>query len=436
MRSLYARIVLWGFGTLMLSLAGFFLISRAMMRRSDGGPFESLGAFTTAGARESLASGGPSALKVYLDKLNRYFRAEHLLLDRNGRDLASGADRSDLLRFGNSGVHRLEGPGDRDVILSPSKDGRVLFAVIVAPHFRIADLLPYYAPVLAVVAALCWLLAFRLVSPLRALASAVERFGRGDLAARVKTRRRDEIGDLARSFNSMAQRLETLLTAERRLLQDISHELRSPLARLSFAIELSRNAADRDFAASRMKRELDRLAGLVGALLEMTRAEGDPTSWRATEVPIDPLLRDAVFDSDIEARERGCRLEVNGSSHAAVQGDPELLRRAIDNVVRNAIRYSPPGERVEVAVERSNGSVRVSVRDYGPGVPEQDLPKLFEPFFRVDGSRGEATGGLGLGLAIARRAVQLHHGEITAGNAQPGLRVTLTIPVSAAELRT
>lgn len=431
MRSLYARIALWCFGTLILSLVGFFVISNAILHRRGGGPFESLGAFVMDSARESLASGGPGALDAYLRKLNFYFHAEHHLLSPGGRDLASGADRSDLLRFGTNGFYHLGGPADRDLIVSPSKDGSVLFVTIFPPPFRITSLLPYYLLILAAIAALCWLLAFRIVSAVRALAGAVERFGRGDLAARVKTGRRDEIGDLARSFNSMAQRIETLLTAERRLLQDISHELRTPLMRLGFAVELSRTAADRDAAAARMSKDLDHLGKLVGALLEMTQAEGDPTSWSATNVPIDRLVQDAVSDSEIEADGRGCHLDLKGSAGASVQGDPELLRRAIDNVMRNAIRYSPRGAPVEVVVERSGGNVRISVRDHGPGVPEELLLKLFEPFFRVDESRDAATGGIGLGLAIARRAIQLHHGEISARNAQPGLLVTVTLPLSA-----
>jgi two-component system sensor histidine kinase CpxA len=431
MRSLYARIVLWCFSTLILSLIAFFVISNALVRRRGPGPFESLGAFVMDSARESLALGGPPALDAYLRKLNAYFHGEHYLLDPNGRDLATGADRRDLLRFGRSGFHHLEGPGERDVIISPSRDGHVLFVTVAPPPFRIGSLLPYYLLILAVVAALCWLLAFRIVSPLRTLAAAVDRFGGGELSARVEERRSDEIGLLARSFNGMARRIETLLTAERQLLQDISHELRSPLARLSFAVELSRNARDRDAAVARMKKDVDRLGHLVGALVEMTRAEGDPAAWRPTPVAIDALVRETVADSDIEAEARGCGLEVSGASEASVQGDAELLRRAIDNVVRNAIRYSPPGGTVHVTVERNGASVQISVRDQGPGVPEDLLPKLFQPFFRVDDSRDAATGGVGLGLAIARRAVQLHHGDIAAANAQPGLLVTVKLPAGS-----
>ena len=137
---------------------------------------------------------------------------------------------------------------------------------------------PYYVLILAAVALLCWLLALAIVRPIRQLAGAVDRFGSGDLAIRIPARRADEVGDLARAFNRMAERIETLMTAERRLLQDISHELRSPLARLHLASELARTATDRDLAFARIQKEVDRLTTLVETLIEMTRAEGDPAT--------------------------------------------------------------------------------------------------------------------------------------------------------------
>jgi two-component system sensor histidine kinase CpxA len=148
--------------------------------------------------------------------------------------------------------------------------------------------LPYYFLIFAAVALVCWLLAVNIANPLRDLSRAVERFGRGDLSVRLKSRRKDEIGDLSRSFDRMAERIGTLMTGERRLLQDVSHELRSPLARLSFAAELVRTAADRDAAVERMKREIDRIADLVGTLVEVARAEGDPSATRLEPLRLRP----------------------------------------------------------------------------------------------------------------------------------------------------
>jgi two-component system sensor histidine kinase CpxA len=282
---------------------------------------------------------------------------------------------------------------------------------------------------MAAVGLLGWWLAIDIVRPLRAIATAVDRFGRGELGARVQAQRGDEIGRLGDAFNQMAARIETLLTAERRLLQDISHELRSPLARLNIAIELARTAPDRDAAAARLQKEVDRLTALVGSILEVTRAEGDPGARRSEVVDVETLLRDVAQTCQLEAEARQCRLVVRAGVARPIQGDSELLRRALENVVRNAIRYAPAGTDVELQAEEGPKGLTITVRDTGSGVPDQFLPRLSQPFFRVEDARDySATGGVGLGLSIARRAVQLHRGTLVAENANPGLRVTLTFP--------
>jgi two-component system sensor histidine kinase CpxA len=218
------------------------------------------------------------------------------------------------------------------------------------------------------------------------------------------------------------------VTAERRLLQDVSHELRSPLARLSFAAELMKGADDPEAAASRMKREIARLSRLVAALLEVNSAEGDPSSRKTQRFLLTDLVREIVEDCAFEAEAHQVRIESMLDSAAIVEGDPELIRRAVENVVRNAIRFAPHDSAVMVRMADCPGNVVISIRDCGPGAPPELLSRIFDPFFRVDESRDGATGGAGLGLSIARRAVLLHHGEIIAENASPGLRVRTTIP--------
>jgi two-component system sensor histidine kinase CpxA len=235
------------------------------------------------------------------------------------------------------------------------------------------------------------------------------------------------MGQLARSFDQMAERIQTLLAAERRLLLDISHELRSPLARLAVAVELARSGEDAEAALNRIQKEADRLNSLVGELLEVTRAEGDPASLRDEPVRLDEVLRDLVEDCSLEAKAQGCRIELTANPPAEVRGDAELLRRAIENVVRNAIRHAPPNTAVEVGLTK-NAGVTVRVRDHGPGIPEEHLPRIFDPFYRVDTDRSRSSGGVGLGLAIARRAVELHRGHIAARNSNPGLLVEIEIP--------
>jgi two-component system sensor histidine kinase CpxA len=200
---------------------------------------------------------------------------------------------------------------------------------------------------------------------------------------------------------------------------------------LSFAAELTKTAEDRHAAAARLRKEIDRLTSMVGSLLQMTRLEGDPSSSNQEEVPLETLLRDLVEDCRVEAEARGCRLMLDAVTAPPVIGDRELLRRAVENVIRNAIRYAPEGTPIETHLECALDAALITVRDYGPGVPEELLPKIFTPFFRVDASRDNATGGVGLGLAIAQRAVTLHRGRLRARNMEPGLLVSIELPLVA-----
>ena len=179
----------------------------------------------------------------------------------------------------------------------------------------------------------------------------------------------------------------------------------------------------------RIQKEADRLNALVGELLQVTRAEGDASRLRSEPVALDELVGAIVEDGRLEAEPRGCGIAFE-SDPVSIAGDPELLRRAIENVVRNAIRYSPLGRVVEVqSIRECDEGASVQVRDYGPGVPEESLSRLFDAFYRVEPDRDRASGGVGLGLAIARRAIELHHGTVTARNAHPGLVVEVELPV-------
>jgi two-component system sensor histidine kinase CpxA len=288
---------------------------------------------------------------------------------------------------------------------------------------------PQHLWIIGLVVLLCYGFAYHLTSPVRRLRSVVDCFGRGDFSARAPANRKDELGELARSFNQMAGRIQTLLAAERRLLLDISHELRSPLARLGVAVELARSGEDRDHMLDRIQKEADRLNELVGELLQVTRVEADPSMQKADAVHLDELLADLVYDSLLEAKAKDCALLLKAPASAVVSGDEELIRRALENVIRNAIRYAPRGTAVDIELAKFYDSVVVSVRDYGPGVPDEALTRIFDPFYRVDSDRNRASGGLGLGLAIARRSVELHKGKLSAQNARPGLLVTIEFPI-------
>jgi two-component system sensor histidine kinase CpxA len=434
MRSIYAKVLVWSLGTFALSLVAYWGIWRTLERRGprDDDPMRRINQMVEDDLVHAYEEGGPDHLRAALKKLDAYLPGEHVLTDSQGRDLVTGVDRSELLRHGRPGGGPPRLPDGRFILIGPRRPGgsRYRFISIVRPWFDPPNILPYYGAVVLVIAGMGSMLAMHLAAPLQRLRRVVDRFGQGDLAARVKSTRRDEIGELSRSFDQMANRLETLLEAERRLLQDVSHELRSPLTRLDVAVDLAETSDDPRASLGRIKRDINRLTVLVNELLQLTRAEGDPEALDWGEVELDNVLRELVDDCSLEAEARDCQLNWHETGSVSVRGETELLHRAIENVVRNAIRHAPEGTKVDVALEQADGVAKVIVRDFGPGVPVEHLSSIFEPFFRVEGHRSRASGGVGLGLAIARRAVALHRGRIVARNAHPGLEVTIEVPVA------
>jgi len=434
MKSIYKKILLWAFATMVISMIGFFAVTRSIeMRLGINDLFRRTQILELDQIRAAYESGGSRQAADFIERMKHTMGwSSAWVLGPDNRDLATGADRSDLIaEVAGRWQRPVDTKHDGTVFALRSPDGHYTLIAGSTVPFEPWTFLPYYGLILLNIALLCWPLAWHINSPLRSLARTVDRFGQGDLSTRAKSKRRDEIGELARSFDRMADRLETLLTAERRLLQDVSHELRSPLARLSFAAALLNTEPDRQKAEARIQKEVGRLSTLVGSLLEMTRAEGDPASRQFRTIQIQDLLRDVVDDCSVEAAARSCRISIESSEPASITGDEELIRRAVENVLRNAIRYSPERETVTVRLESSEGSTKIEIRDRGPGVPEEQLSEIFQPFVRVDDSRNDATGGVGLGLAIAMRAVRLHNGWIKAKNAEPGLRIMIGIPQTA-----
>ncbi len=434
MRSIFIKILVWFAVTLIICLAGFMITNQVRYRFAPGSrDFISRSlAFVVTEARHAYETGGRAALREYFARLETYFPGRHALVDAHGIDLATGRDISGELR--NVGPRWSPATQRRMAILWPSPDGKYRVLINAASPLGPWNPLPAYLWIAVMGVLFCYILAVQLASPLRTLEQKVERFGRGDLAVRARARRRDGIGKLTEAFNVMADRIETLLTAERRLLQDVSHELRSPLARLKFAVELARTSPDRDSAMDRINKEVERLSSLVSELLEVTRAESDPENRRADEIAVPGLLKDVVEDSAVEAQAQNKHVHLMINSEPVIaRGDKELLRRAVENVIRNAIRYTPQGSQVEVQLRASQDSCVIGVRDYGPGVPQSSLPNLFKPFYRVETDRSRiAGGGVGLGLSIAERAIALHDGTIRAQNASPGLLVEIELPAQVA----
>jgi two-component system sensor histidine kinase CpxA len=288
---------------------------------------------------------------------------------------------------------------------------------------------------LAVLAAglFCYGLAFYLTAPIVKLRLATRKLADGDLQTRVGRqigKRRDELSGLAKDFDEMAERIESLVTTEKRLTQDISHELRSPLARLNVALELARAKAnpETETLLNRIETESTRVNEMISHLLMLSKLETDSQTFEKKRINLTRLFEQVVSDGDFEAAALGKAVKILHKDEAEILGNENLLRSAIENVLRNAVRYTKDATTVEVSLKKENKKISVTVRDFGAGVPEVDLKKLFRPFYRVQTARDRKSGGIGLGLAIAERAVNVHHGAIEAQNIGDGLVVKIDLP--------
>ena len=299
---------------------------------------------------------------------------------------------------------------------------------------------------IAVLSAVMSLLAARYVTnPVRAIRSAAHALAEGKLTARARDSRseqarskkkEDEVQGLLSDFNYMADKLENLVEAQKHLVRDVSHELRSPLARLTLAIELIRQSpGEVSEHLTRIEREIKHLDALVGRLLLLSRLEAGLQVLSLEWLDLVDIVLQVVDDTRVEAVARPCVVHVLQPEECPMRGDAELLRSVIENIVRNAIRHTAADSDVSIHLSCASGSVaQLVVEDCGSGVPDADLQRIFEPFYRVDSSRQRISGGFGLGLAIAERAVSLHRGTIEAYNRvdRSGLRVEIRIPLDFA----
>ncbi len=285
---------------------------------------------------------------------------------------------------------------------------------------------------------ICYFLTRYITSPILRLQEMSRMLAAGDLSVRAGptlTRRRDEIGNLIRDFNAMASRIEELVSRQRQLTSDVSHELRSPLARLNVALDLGRQRKGNDPAFEQMEEDIRLLDEMIGRLLTIAKLDMSAPQVPMTEVDLEDLVAQIVRNAEFESGDPHGGIRFTSSAQCSVWGNVELLQSAIENVVRNAVRYTEKGTFVEVNMQcedvSATPSIRLTVRDFGPGVPDAELSNIFQPFYRVANARDRQSGGTGLGLAIADRVVRIHGGTIRAENAAPpGLRIEVILPQS------
>lgn len=278
----------------------------------------------------------------------------------------------------------------------------------------------------------CYALALYLTSPIRKLREAAQKLADGDLQTRVAGqvgRRRDELADLARDFDIMAERIESLITSQQRLTRDVSHELRSPLARMNVALEIAKQKSNGDSAPilERIEKESRRLNEMISRLLMLAKLESGTDDIECDQIDLADLVREIAADADFEAHSKGKSVVVSSAEGCTVPGSENLLRSAIENVLRNAVRYTGEGTAVNVSLTAGNGKATLRVTDFGGGVPEKELVNIFRPFYRVAEARERTTGGIGLGLAIAERAIHAHKGTIRATNVDDGLLIEIQL---------
>jgi two-component system sensor histidine kinase CpxA len=313
-------------------------------------------------------------------------------------------------------------------------------AVTLALTFRLGPSAPprrwhiAWALALLVSGGICYLLTRYLTGPILRLRAAARRLATGELTARAGDAkpRGDEIGELVHDFNFMAERVEALVTSQRQLISDVSHELRSPLARVNATLGLARQRLGQNPLFDRMEKDTEMLNDMIGRILTVARLDTIAASPERRATDLDVLVAEVVADAQLEAGPRNCRvaLSCEGACLAAI--DPDLVRSAVENIIRNAVRYTAPATTVDVhvaCVERADGHAAVVlVSDRGPGVPAEELSNIFRPFYRIANARDRQSGGVGLGLAIAERVARVHGGHIRAGNRPGGgLEVELTL---------
>jgi len=455
MKSLFLRIFLsfWMAQALFIVLA--ILVTIAFRPRTS--TWEALRTTVLTDASNAYEEGGSERVRQYLDNLDATQHVRAFLFDEKGKELSGRPAPEWAMRVAAGGPRM---PHDGFLFPAPpmqrdsraSSDGKHRYTVVLGlpPGPRVffgPRGLPVPGLIIAIISSglVCYFLSWYMTKPIVRLRTAARQLAAGDLTARSGapvSKRRDEVAGLMRDFDAMAERIEILLKAQSRLLNDISHELRSPLARLNVALGLARQREGGESIEmlDRIELEASRLNELIGRILTLARLEDGEQRVSPTRVPLDELVASVVEDAEFEAQARHCHVNASiAEGDWSVRGTASLLHSAVENVVRNAIRYTQEGTSVEIGLTRDASGANeavLQVSDSGPGVPPDALDKLFEPFYRLDDARGRQTGGVGLGLAITERAVRFHGGKVRAYNRDKGgLVVEIRLPLISSGMR-
>jgi two-component system sensor histidine kinase CpxA len=399
-------------------------------------------------AVKSFEQGGAPAAATYIDQLQKEADLHACLLDEDKKPIAGNGCQV----FADIAVHvsasrkydfSMKGGIAHVAWLLRTTDQRDLVYVTELPAgpraafgFTRDSIALRWGLAFLVSGFICYLLTRYLTAPILELRAVSQRLAAGNFevrAAEGNSLRHDELGDLVRDFNTMADRIEALLSQQRQLIYDVSHELRSPLARLNVALDLGRERKGPDSSFDHMEHDLERLNEMIGRLLTIATLDAASPPPQMKTVDLVELVSQIIGDAKFEQGQREGVVKLTADSECSVEGNLELLHSAIENVIRNAIRYTAPKTSVEIVLQRTEIDSRffteLTVRDYGPGVPEAELTNIFQPFYRVTEARDRQSGGTGLGLAIADRVVKSHSGTIRARNMRPqGLQIVMLFP--------
>ncbi|MDX8405326.1 MAG: ATP-binding protein [Mariprofundus sp.] len=439
------------FLTLMLSLLLTAIasswLSRAWMQedRAIDARMQQLTSFGSTAA-SLFETGGARAYRQWLRQhmRSRHFRGA--LIDRNGRHILAHPLPPELDQLAKRVIAKQQSISlvdlPRLVVAIPVSTDKAHYYWLASAHLSRNEMrrssnhrvLLRLAMALLAMAAVSWLLTRMFTGPIRQLQHTAIRLGRGDLTTATPgnlSGRKDELGDLARSFDTMTGQLAMLINSQQQLLRDISHELRSPLARLQVALELARNEAGENAAAEldRIELEAERLNELIGEVLTLARFEQGAVQASLQTIALDQVLRDIAEDAAFEAAAMDKTVTCVALAPCSIMADSIWIRRALENVIRNAIRHTTSSVEISLTVPTQAKQLHIMIRDHGKGVDEAQLPRLFDPFFRASEAREHDGSGYGLGLAIAKRAIDMHFGKIIARNhPDGGLQVEISLP--------